>query len=96
MIPNTYLIGILIATFFSWASWFVVVGEANQNEEVKELGLQTYERIINKHPEWDFMVPKEERKRQLWETRKKAIRLLALVTTTPTERKKLQESILAE
>ena len=25
MIHNVYLIGILIATFFSWASWFVVV-----------------------------------------------------------------------
>ncbi len=25
MIHNTYLTGILIATFFSWASWFVVV-----------------------------------------------------------------------
>lgn len=78
------------------ASWFVVVGEANQNEKVKELGWETYERLINKHPEWDFMVSKERKKRRLRETRKKVIRLLAQVTTTPGERKKLFEDILAK
>ncbi|MFC1710382.1 hypothetical protein ACFL0F_01845 [Patescibacteria group bacterium] len=76
------------------ASWFVALGRDKKDINLELMGMEVFEVIIKKHPEWRSMVPKEIKIRKNKKTRKTIVGLLSLVTIFPPERRKLKEDIV--
>lgn len=76
------------------ASWLAVWGDKLGDEETKAAGLQVFNRIISKHPEWAFMTESERKKIAYKELRRAIFRLLTPLTTSPQRRKSLYYNII--
>jgi hypothetical protein len=68
------------------ASWLVVLGEKISDAEILGSGLQEYEDIIEKQPEYGFMVPKERQKQRNWQRRQVVLRAVTPITTKKKDR----------
>ncbi|HUV42667.1 MAG TPA: hypothetical protein VMY36_02045 [Patescibacteria group bacterium] len=78
------------------ASWLVVLGQRNNDEEIKEIGWRVFQAIVSKHPEWQFMIPYERKKQVLAQQRKRLVTILKLFTTSPQTRRELRKELIEE
>lgn len=75
------------------ASWLIVAGEKTNNKEIQELGNQVFQGILERHPEWNFMIPKEQQKVKKAATRNLLVGFLAPLTTPEQRRESLPRKL---
>jgi hypothetical protein len=76
------------------ASWMVVVGDMVEDEQINQEGMKVFSRMIENHPEWDFMIPNERNKRINWERRKRIVQAASHLITSRGSRRNLKRTLM--
>jgi len=78
------------------ATWIAMAGQVKRDQEVELLGTQTFENIVNNHPEFHNMLMKEKIKQSTASFRRRVVRLLTPITTDPKDRTALFNEIMGK
>lgn len=76
------------------ASWLAVWGKKLSDEEIEDAGLRVFGKIIEKYPDWEFMIKNEKNKASNAALRRLFLRLGTPILTKAEDRDKLYFDII--